>query len=160
MSRSLAAKSLFATVLLSMAGALLLPTPALAGGPYSFYALTPCRVVDTRFGYGGALTPKSTRLFTVRGVCQVPTDAVAAALNVTVTGASLGGYLTVFPGDQGTLPIVSTINWLAGEMGLANGAVVPLAAIGVNTNDLSIYLGTNDTSGSVDVVLDVNGYYK
>jgi hypothetical protein len=160
MVRSPASGSLLFAALLSMVGATLAPTTALAGGPYSFYAVTPCRAVDTRYCCGGPLVPLETRLFTVRGVCQVPVDAAAASLNVTVTGATLDGHLRIFPSDQATLPVVSTINWLPGEMGLANGAVVPLAAVGVNTNDLAVYLGTGYTTGSVQVILDVTGYYK
>ena len=153
-------RSLLVAVALVMLVAALAPSEALAGGPYQFYALTPCPVADPRFGFGGPLSPLETRKFTVRGVCSVPTTAAAVSLNLTVTGASLDGHLRVFPGDQVDLPVVSTINWLPGEMGVANGAIVPLATAGVLTNDLAIFMGTGYTSGSVDVIIDVTGYFQ
>jgi len=129
---------------------------SVAPSPSSFHTLTPCRLVDTRnasgpFG-GPALAFGETRSFTVAsGACGVPADAKAVALNVTVTGSSSGGALTLFPGTGGA-PITTTISFAAGKT-RANNAVIGLAA-GV----LSVL--SRQDSGSVHVILDVSGYFR
>ena len=78
------------TRLILLAGlSLLLSKVAQAGGPYSFFPLTPCRVVDTRGPTGPqggpALAANTVRNFTIIGVnsCGVPATAKAAAMNIT-----------------------------------------------------------------------------
>jgi hypothetical protein len=129
--------------------------PALADGPFRFYALTPCRAVDTRTGFGGALANNTTRDFTIQGVCGVPAGAKAVALNVTVVTPGSKGHLRLFP--QGTtLPNISTINFAGGETALANGAIVPLSAA---APDLSIYTFLVSGTATTHVILDVTGYF-
>lgn len=124
--------------------------------PSSFHTLTPCRLVDTRnasgpFG-GPAVAFGETRSFTVAsGACGVPADAKAVALNVTVTGSSSAGALTLFPGT-GVAPITTTISYGAGRT-RANNAV-----IGLSGGVLSV-LGRQD-SGPVHVIVDVSGYFR
>src|SRR5207244_7593690 len=48
----------------------------------SFYAISPCRVLDTRGG--AALLPNQTRNVAMVGFCGIPADATALAVNVTV----------------------------------------------------------------------------
>ncbi|HEX3130119.1 MAG TPA: hypothetical protein VH394_22480 [Thermoanaerobaculia bacterium] len=141
--------------LLLVALLLLVAMPALADGPFRFYPITPCRLVDTRTGFGGVLTPNSTRDFQVQGVCGVPVGAKAAALNVTVFGPTSNGHLRLFPSGA-TLPTISTINFQSGVV-IANGAVVSLST---NTNDLSVFtfLGAGGSS-STHLILDVTGYF-
>ena len=59
-----------------------------ASGPYSFYSLSPCRVVDTRNSVGPTGGPSvpanSDRAFPVLGACGVPTTAQAVVFNVTI----------------------------------------------------------------------------
>src|SRR5215470_10608923 len=73
------------------------PTPA----PLKFFAVTPCRVVDTRVGTGTnggpALAPVQTRTFSVKSICGVPISASAAVMNVTVVTPTSSGYLTLWP---------------------------------------------------------------
>jgi hypothetical protein len=127
--------------------------PALADGPFRFYPITPCRLVDTRGAEGPALAAGSTRDFQVQGKCGVPVGAKAAALNVTVFVPSSNGHLRVFPSGS-ALPNISTINFQSGIV-IANGAVVSLST---NANDLSVFtfLGTG---GSTHFILDVTGYF-
>lgn len=134
---------------------LLVAMPALADGPFRFYPLTPCRLVDTRAGFGGALVANTTRDFQVQGVCGVPVGAKAAALNVTVFVPGSNGHLRLFPSGT-TLPNISTINFQTGIV-IANGAVVSLSA---NANDLSVFtfLGGGGTT-STHFILDVTGYF-
>src|SRR5215470_6696339 len=101
-----------------------------AAGPYQFYSVTPCRVIDTRRPDGPtggpALASLDTRSFPVVGdSCGVPSTAKAVTLNVTIANPTNPGYLIVYPYNIAQ-PSVSTINWDAGEFALANGAIVPL----------------------------------
>ena len=125
-------------------------------GPFQFYSLPPCRVVDTRWANsttgGPSLGPNSTRSFPIRGNCGVPTTAKAAAINVTVANPTAASYLTLWPSGT-SRPTVSTINFDSSDWAVANGAIVPLST---GTNDLSIF----NAAGTVNVILDVTGYYQ
>ena len=125
-------------------------------GPYQFYALSPCRVVDTRnpngVNGGPGLGQATRRDFSIRGRCGVPTTAKAVSLNVTITAASTTSWLALWPSGQ-TMPYVSTINFTNSDPALANGAVIGLSA---NAQDLSVY----NSTGTVHVILDVNGYFQ
>jgi len=128
--------------------------PALADGPFRFYALTPCRLVDTRtVADSPALSAGTTRDFQVQGKCGVPVGAKAASLNVTAVLPTASGHLRLFPSGT-ALPNTSTINFQSGVV-LANGAIVPLST---NANDLSVYAGI-PTGSTTHFVLDVTGYF-
>lgn len=142
---------LFGAIMLFLCAA-----PALADGPFRFYALTPCRVVDTKGAQGPILASGSTRDFDIRGNCGVPDEATAVALNVTVQLPSQKGHLRLYPGHLGAAPTVSNINFAGGETALANGAIVPLATSG--TVDLKVFTFMVAT-GSTHLFLDVTGYF-
>jgi hypothetical protein len=72
-------------------------------------------------------------------------------VNVTVTGPSAPGFLTVFPAG-GPPPLASTINFRAGQT-RANNAIVTLGPGG----DIVVRAGM--PSGGTHVVLDVTGYF-
>ncbi|HXO19895.1 MAG TPA: hypothetical protein VOA87_08235 [Thermoanaerobaculia bacterium] len=143
--------------------AALLPAAAHAAGPFQYFAVTPCRVVDTRnppaTNGGPALTANTTRSFKVQGNCGVPVGATAVTVNVTIVSPSLstsGGFMTLFPSGGG-IPTVSTINFTNSDSALANGAIVPVST---NANDLSVFFNAyNLGSGTVHLVLDVTGYF-
>jgi hypothetical protein len=121
-----------------------------------FYTLPPCRVLDTRLLDGTSGGPElgafAERSFPVTGICTVPANAVAAVFNVTVTGPTSLGYVTVFPGNAFPLG-TSVLNFTAGKV-VANNAVVLLATDGTGTIRI-----LNGSSGTTDVVVDVTGYY-
>src|SRR5205814_5401902 len=100
-------------------------------GPYSFFAVNPCRVVDTRnptsTNGGPALGPGTQRNFAIRGNCGVPSTAAAVSMNVTVANASASSFLTIWPSGSAR-PLVSTINFTQNDPSLANGAIVGLSA--------------------------------
>ena len=60
---------------------------------------------------GGALPPVVTLEIPIAGFDGVPIEAVAAAMNVTVTGPATSGYLTVYP--CGERPVVSNLNYVS-----------------------------------------------
>jgi uncharacterized protein (DUF1800 family) len=141
-----------AAVLLVLAAPLLLAGPARGQGT-SFFTVTPCRAVDTRsaagpFG-GPALAAGTNRVFTLAGRCGISTGATAVSANITVVAPSGGGYLTLFPA-AGTQPLASTINYAAGQV-RGNNAILVLGADGGIASVVA--------SGTVQVVLDVNGYF-
>jgi hypothetical protein len=126
-----------------------LPTP-----PLPFVAVAPCRVVDTRGnGFGGAFGPPALaagilRDFPLAGQCGIPADAKAVSLNVTATNTLGPGFLLLAPTGS-PLPLVSTLNYLAGET-VANAALAPLGPGG-----LTVVAGVS----GADLILDVNGYF-
>ena len=121
----------------------------------SFYTMAPCRLVDTRNPNGPlggpSLAPGATRSFALTGACGLPASAASVSLNVTIAGPTSSGYVTVFPGGEG-IPSSSSLNYRAGQV-RANNAIVPLGTGGT----LSVYCSP---SSSVDVILDVNGYFQ
>ena len=89
-----------------------LPSLASHSGPFDYYTLPPCRVVDTRnptaTNGGPILAGGVTRTFAIRGACGVPMNARAVTLNVTITGASASSYVTLWSPDFWQ-PITGTI---------------------------------------------------
>jgi hypothetical protein len=145
---------------------LALALPFVAAGAFSrpanaqglqFFAVTPCRAVDTRTGFGGIVPASTERKFTMKGVCSVPNTAKAVSINVTVVSPTQDGFFALWP-SGGVYPSVSTINFVALEPALANGAIVPIAAVG--TPDLSTGYGTASGSGQSHLVLDITGYFQ
>ena len=76
--------------------------------PLQFVTLPPCRVVDTRnpngpFG-GPAIQGGTARSFPLAesgNPCNIPANAVAYSLNVTVVTTGHLGYLTIWPTGEG-----------------------------------------------------------
>lgn len=125
----------------------------------SFYTLTPCRVVDTRNPVGPRggppLQPWLERIFDVgASSCGIPAGATAISVNVAVTGAVEGGFLLVYAGDEFQRPTAGTISFSAGQT-RANNGIVTLARDGSGT--IKVYAGT---SGTVEFILDVSGYFR
>lgn len=128
--------------------------PPLAG-PVSFYTISPCRVVDTRnpdgaFG-GPSLEAGLVRSFTLAGSCGVPANATGVSLNVTVADASSTGSLTMYPGT-GTAPSTNTLSFGPG-VNRANNVTLGLLLGILSVKNLQ-------AAGSVNVIMDVNGYYR
>jgi hypothetical protein len=125
-------------------------------GPTRLYTLAPCRLVDTRNAngaYGGpALAPGGTRTFTLVGQCGIPAGAVSVAVNVVATGGSSAGYFTLYA-PSSPRPNTSTLNFGAGQT-RGNNAVLGLGTAG----DVAVYAG--QASGTVNLVLDVTGYFR
>ncbi len=87
--------------------------------PGAFTPLSPRRVLDTRAGLGASATfpvgPSRAISLPVLGTGDVPASGVAAvALNVTVTEATLGGFVTVHPSDVAR-PGTSNLNMTPGQ---------------------------------------------
>jgi hypothetical protein len=122
----------------------------------AFFALKPCRVIDTRASKGfsspfGApsLAAGVGRSFPIpESSCNVPAVAQAYSFNITVVPPGVLDYLTAWPTGQ-TTPRVSTLNAVLGQI-LANAALVPAGTSGA----ISLF-ASNDT----DVIVDIDGYF-
>src|ERR1700688_582024 len=95
--------------------AVLLANTAEAAGPFQFFSVTPCRLVDTRGATGLTGGPPlqggATRSFPITGgTCGVPSTAAAAVLNVVVVAPTGGGHVTIWPFGS-SMPLASTINF-------------------------------------------------
>jgi hypothetical protein len=125
-----------------------------AGG--SLYTVAPCRAVDTRRpagpSGGPALGAGSSRVFPLAGSCGVPAGAISVAANVTVVGSAAAGSVGLFP-DGSTPTGTSTLNFRAGQT-RANNAVLRLGVTGGVSARAAI------PSGSVDLVIDLTGYFE
>jgi len=118
------------------------------------FTVAPCRAVDTRAADGPPLAANATRAFQLSGLCGIPAGAKAVAVNLTVVGPQAQGHLEVFPGDQATPPGTSVLNFGPGQT-RANNAILLLATDGSGTVKV-----LSATSGSVDLVIDVAGYFE
>ena len=127
----------------------------------TFVPVTPCRLFDYRPGElpaGGKKTPlaagsPATQQVTGSvGNCTIPTTGVVGvAMNVTVVNGTAQSNLRLYPADAGE-PLVSNLNWKAGDSATANKVDVKLSSPAG-----AIKLA--NFSGSVDVIGDVVGYY-
>jgi hypothetical protein len=128
------------------------PSGGTAGG---FVALAPSRITDTRTGSGKPhagthLHAGSLLLVQISGAGGVPASGAAAVvLNITVTNTTTGGFLTAFPTGQ-SRPNASNLNWSAHKT-IANRVVVTIGTGGRVT--------LFNSSGTTDVIVDVNGYF-
>ena len=130
-------------------------TPAVVSQPGAFVSLAPSRLLDTRDGTGAPkapVAPHGTVTLAVDGVGSIPSSNVGAVvLNVIVTNvATSGGFLTAYPSGS-TRPTASNLNFVKNQT-VANLVTVTVGADGA----VSIY---NSSSGKVDIVADVSGYY-
>jgi len=121
-----------------------------------FFAVTPCRVADTRNPVGPsggpALGANTTRTFPVFSLCGIPPSATAVAVNLAVVSPSNGGDLRVYPAGA-TVPLASAINFRTGVV-RANNAIVPLGAGGM------ISVQCDMPSGATNFFFDVFGYFQ
>ncbi len=123
----------------------------------------PARICDTRAGNpsnltgadaqcnGKTLAPMTSLSVQVTGNGGIPSSGVTAVvLNLTAVGYSSGGYLTAYPGNITTPPLVSNVNFHIGEGPVSNRVIVPVSSSG------TINLVSNVTT---DAIVDVNGYF-
>jgi hypothetical protein len=146
-----------------VATALTLVPRAEAAGPYSFFSLSPCRVVDTRNPNGPtsgpSLAANASRPFPILGsACGVPLTAQAVVFNVTVVTPTDFGDLRIYPAGT-SAPLASVINWVTSDFAVANGAIVPVTSGAGNNVAVMVDMPVGST-GKVHLVLDVTGYFQ
>ena len=126
--------------------------------PSSGYsALTPYRLVDTRYGTGEPKRPlagKGSFAVQIAGNDgeKLPVSGITAvALNITSTGSLGSGFLTAY-GDGASRPTASNVNFTTGQT-IANSVITPVGSDG----KIRIY---NGSTKATNVVVDVVGYYS
>lgn len=118
--------------------------------------VVPARAVDTRPNsgepYAGhTLAPKQELTVNFAGLAGLPSSGIGAiAINVTVTDTAAPGVLLVGPGGQ-PIPGTSEVNWAPGQT-TENLVVMAVGSDG----SMNFY---NDSSGSVDIVIDAYGWF-
>ena len=123
-------------------------------GGLSFYAMTPCRVVDTRTSNGNLGAPEmaaeESRTLPLREStsCSVSSAAEAYSLAAAVVPDTVLGYLTLWAAGA-TQPYVATLNAVDGAV-TSNAAIVPAGTSG----GINAYV-THKTH----LILDLNGYF-
>jgi hypothetical protein len=121
----------------------------------SFYTLTPCRVLDTRYPTGAdgpALVAGVERVIPLVSRCDIPATAKAVSVNVAVTEPTAAGNLRLYAAGT-PLPLASTITYSAGQT-RSNNAIITLDASG----HLAVWCAQG--SGAAHLILDVNGYFE
>ncbi len=124
--------------------------------PVALNTLTPCRLLDTRKTSGPdaafpALAAQTERQFALSGLCGIPPTAKALSVNMAAVAATVAGNLVVYPGNESP-PSASLLNFPR-TTARANNAIVKLAPDGT-------VKVLNRALGTVEFVLDVNGYFQ
>jgi GH25 family lysozyme M1 (1,4-beta-N-acetylmuramidase) len=118
-----------------------------------YHSLVPVRVLDSRGvlgGWNGRLQAGAPRGLTVTGPPSgIPATASAVVMNVTVTEADAGSFLTTWPGGT-PKPNSSNLNFGVGQ------TVPNLVTVKIGTGGTVLF---GNAIGSVHVVADVVGYF-
>ena len=139
--------SLMATDLVADVQGYYMPTSAAAAG--RFVPVTPTRLVDTRQGSPfGALAANQAITVNVAGLAGLPSDAIAAALQVTVPDSTGSGFWTIYPAGA-TRPTASNINVVGAGTTIANQVLARL-----NGGQVTVY---SQTGGQV--IVDLVGWF-
>lgn len=125
------------------------PTSFVVGGGF-YYTVTPCRAVDTR---SGAPIASNGTLTVPMGTCGVPTDAVAVAINATVTDPTAPGHLAIFAAD-GSANGTSMLNFRPGQTRAGN-TISRVASDASGTINVE-----NHSNGTVHLIIDVSGFFR
>lgn len=116
-----------------------------------FSSVSPLRVLDTR-KTGDPLAGGVPRVLTLADGA-IGSGVSAVVVNVTVTGPTSTGYLTVHPAGE-TAPTASNLNFRAGQT--IPNLVVARTGSGANANAIALLL----SSGQAHVVVDVVGVFN
>ncbi len=101
----------------------------------------------------GTLAAAKSENVSVTGVDSIPLTATAVVVNVTAVKMTGGGYLSIYP--EGSTPaVVSSLNWTPTTKVATNLVTVP-----VNTTNGEITVANGGTSGTVNYIVDIEGYY-
>ena len=128
------------------------PIVAQPTGATLLHAITPCRIIDTRWT-SPTPTPiahDENRVVTIAGKCGIPSGTIAIAANFTVPTPAASGWLSMFPSDV-PWPGTSTLNYRINKT-RANNAIVQLSSDGKLT------IKNNGTT--VHFIIDVTAYFK
>ena len=128
-------------------------TPDASGATY--HSLTPARILDTRTATGltGKFVSTHAREFAVAGQGGVDPAAIAVTGNLTVTGQTGAGFVSLTTSAQ-SHPTTSTLNFPLGD-NRANGVTVPLPDAG----ELWATYVAASSLATTNLIFDVTGYF-
>ena len=126
-----------------------------ATAPGAYHPLAPKRIVDTRDGTGttkAKVASRGTLTVTLAGKGGLPAAGQfsAAAINVTAVDSTKPGDVTVYPADKAK-PTASNLNFAARQV----KASLVLTAVST-AGAVKLY---NNSSQSIDLLIDVQGYF-
>ena len=122
-----------------------------------FVPLEPTRLVDTRYKvpFAGPIITHTPVTVAIAGRGGIPSSATGISGNLTVTGQTYAGYLTVAPHlTGGSPPAFSTLNFPKGD-NRANGFDVSLYSNG----SIGVTYEASRAGSTTNFVLDVTGYF-
>jgi Collagen triple helix repeat (20 copies) len=137
-----------------------------------YFTVAPCRVVDTRLigpSPGAPMLVDETRTFRLRDTslsyqggdadgCGIPSEALAAMVNVVAASPSGAGHLRVWAHPL-TMPTASTLNYgaIAGLNAIANGIAIPICD--TRTDPCLADFVIFNRNSITHLVVDVVGYF-
>lgn len=117
---------------------------------------TPTRLVDTRTSAKPA--KNSILKYAVAGTgsltSKIPTDAIAVMGNLTATGYSGAGFLTISP--AGVTVTTSSVNFITGQKAIVNSFIVGLGT-GTDLGKLQVHVSNNTAS---HYIIDITAYIQ
>lgn len=130
----------------------------------TFVPVTPFRVYDSRKVTNGRLSKGENAVVdcsdaraadhSVSIADALPAGATAIAYNLTATGTGGAGFLSVAPGDVASTT-VSTINWSAANVDIANSSIVKVDG----DRQVKVFCDGYD-GAATDFIMDIVGYYR
>ena len=147
-------------------GLVQVPTSIYEGdaGPLEFFALPPCRLIDTRNDPGPSggpsepLQPGQDRRFMAAGSCGIPSSARAISGILSVVAPSANGFIALYPADE-LRPTVSSVNFRAGGV-TNNNTFLKLSYEEMGTGPHHGAFRAYTPVGTSHLILDVNGYFQ
>ncbi|HEY7937139.1 MAG TPA: hypothetical protein VID26_08405, partial [Candidatus Limnocylindrales bacterium] len=136
-----------------------------AGGGQTYIPISSVRMLDSRSALGAphAFVAGSSQSIPIAGTTitppggspfvPVPANASAITANLTVTGQTKAGYVTLSPTPIVGAPTTSTLNFPTGD-NRANGLTIALDPLG---EVAAVY--TAASGATTQLILDVTGYY-
>jgi hypothetical protein len=124
-----------------------------------FTATSPYRICDTRTGTGSPPNQCSGKSLTAANVLNVnisnqayiPSTAAVLVGNATITNTTAISYLTIYPSNLSSPPVISDLNWQPNTT-IANMIEVSLSPSGS--------ISVTSPFGSADLIIDVSGWYS
>ncbi len=154
----------------SLGGGGLLIVDAASGSESSTVTVDPVRILDTRdpvdVGLYGPFVSAVSQKLQVTGVVPtatgtqtvVPPGATGVLLNVTATGTTASGFISIRPGNATGAPSTSSLNVTAGVI-VPNAVTVALPTSGANAGQIDITFDAYGVAGPrTEILIDVVGY--
>ena len=120
----------------------------------TYVPMAPVRLLDTRVsnGLAGTFAANVPRTFAVTGRMGVPANAVAVTGNLTVTGQTAAGYVSLTTSATAS-PTTSSLNFPIGDT-RANNVTIPIGATGTLS---AVYKAP--AGKTAHLIFDVTGYF-